>query len=653
MSQRSPNPAQLFSSLWDSSLDKTVVHDSNCGCDDPKTRLTRDTLDVLKEFGEKLAKSSSPVTDDDITFVLQYLKASDIPAAGASCCAQTIGNAHAMLALAALSSMLSTRGPFEPLVQRLAQAWPDIQQWIEYMFAGCLIIGKIQAEKGFMVSAYNHLVNFFTVIALGVPEIRTLALTEPNRERTLSMLMFCWLIEDSMTVADGKKPFLSAAFPLTQLLKNDHKPKAAGPIDLFRALKGLRKEFDPLRKLIGVEFSPDRIAQNALSLLRSPANTTSGHSGIPHVRMLNFLAVGDEYSDALLAQHSVRDVTRYLSQLISTPEAPTSGITACLEYLATYMPTKDGFSNARMALQAGLLPAILRSEVCLSDDDSETRAGLEKLLHIISLYIIYPSVLHSFLVSVQKIKDLDDIDRDGPVYAAYQKIVRLVDDRLVTTQRRCSSKIDMGCGKDDNSSTLRGCTGCFNVSYCSENCQKQHWSRHEHDCKATKALRKAGKPLEMSQSDADGIFYLAMAQINLRSAEIARAWKEEGPTRTPLVSFDFTEDPLGVMLVGKRCLDTPPSKTRETGVYNPEMKAVVDGSVYFNSLWLETISRKVHDEHGIVCVYLPQGDTPKGKWMCFATSEELDSGAGTVFEKLVQYVEDGFDYGEPHPDPVF
>jgi hypothetical protein len=42
--------------------------------------------------------------------------------------------------------------------------------------------------------------------------------------------------------------------------------------------------------------------------------------------------------------------------------------------------------------------------------------------------------------------------------------------------------------------------------------------------------------------------------INLHRAEIVRVWKEE-PTWTLLASFDFTEDPAAVTVVGKRCLD--------------------------------------------------------------------------------------------------
>ncbi|KAJ7160252.1 hypothetical protein C8R46DRAFT_1194648 [Mycena filopes] len=683
MSQRSPDPAHLFSSLWDSSESTggSGKHDSDCGCEGPEARLTRETLDALMEFNKKLHSKASPaVTDDDLTFVFGYLRASDIPPADTSCCTQTMAISHALIALKALSWMFTRGEPSVPTVQRTVQGWPDLAAWIRMIFDSWLLSGRLRREKSSLLPAYTHILDFYTKI-LFVPEICKVAMSEPSRERTLTMLLFCWTIEDSMAAEEGVPSFLSAAFPLTKLFLSDHKPEATAAVDLFRSLKAIRAPHEVIRKLLDVEYTPDAIARRALNLVRNPTNSTSGHRGVPHVRMLNLFAHGSEYADALLAQHSVRDVTRYLHDSTSHSERfDEEGIDVCVEYLANSIPKKDGFSNARMALHAGLLPAILRSagllvsdsesDADVSDSESDTDvpdsksdadlSGLEKLLHIISLYLIYPSVRHAFLVSVQKIKQLDDINRDTSVYAAYQKLVRLIDDRLITTQRWCSTKIETGakcakCGKDDNASTLRACTGCFNVSYCSENCQKQHWSSHEHACKETKALRKAGKPLDMSQSDMDGIFQFAMSQINLRAGEIARVWKEEGPTRTPLICFDFTEDPMGVLTAGKRCVDTLPGATRATGgmVYFPEMKVLIDAAGYYNSLWLETISRKVHDEHGIVCVYVPQGETPKGKWMLFSMNVGLVREEGTVFEKLVRTVEQGIEFGDPHPDPVF
>ncbi|KAJ7160259.1 hypothetical protein C8R46DRAFT_1107533 [Mycena filopes] len=661
--QRSADPFQLFSSVRNSSGGPagTGDHGPDCECEDPEARLTKATLETLIKFSKTfLVKPCPPVTDDDVAFTLGYLRASDIPPADTSCCTQTLAITHAMAALKALTWMLTKGSPSAPIVQHTVQAWPDLEEWIAEIFTSWLVGGRLRRDEMTMVSGYTHILDFFTNIVLHVPEVRKLMLTEPSRERTLSMLLFCWTIEESMAAEDGVPPFLSAALPLASLFARDHKPEVTAAVDLFRTLKALRVQFDPVRELLDVEYTPDAIARRALSLVRNPNNSTSGHRGVLHVRMLNLFAQGSEYSDALLAQHSVRDVTRYLHELTSESQKfVQAGINPCVEYLTSSIPKKDGFSNARMALQAGLLPALLRSAGLLVESDADL-SGLEKLLHIISLYLIYPSARHAFSVSVQKIKQLDDINRDTSVYAAYQKLVRLIDDRLITTQRWCSTKIETGakcakCGKDDNASTLRACTGCVNVSYCSENCQKEHWSSHEAGCNETTALRKAGTPLDMSQSDADGIFQFAMSQINLRAGEIARVWKEEGPTRTPLICFDFTEDPMGVLTVGKRCVDTLPGSTRATGgvVYFHEMKVMIDAAGYYNSLWLETISRKVHDEHGIVCVYVPQGETPKGKWMLFSMNPDLVREQGTVFEKLVRTVEDGIEFGDPHPDPVF
>jgi hypothetical protein len=308
-----------------------------------------------------------------------------------------------------------------------------------------------------------------------------------------------------------------------------------------------------------------------------------------------------------------------------------------------------------------------------------------KALHIISLYLIYPSVLRPFLASVRKIEKLDIVDETKPLCASYLKLVRFVNDRIAMVQQKSDSMIDLGVNCEnvsrfvgfDNPLTwgivrqgrprrefqglqwlLQGVVllrrlpeGGLAISRARMQSDTNHPKRKDlvRRCPTQTDWKIVdGRPLVMSQADADGIFQFAMAQVNQHRAEIARVWKEEGPTRTPLVSFDFTDDPAGVMVVGKRCLDTPPGKIAETGIYVPELKTIVDGRLYFRLLWLETISRTVHDEDAILCVFLPQGDTPKGKWSFIGSHEH----EGTVFERLVKRVEQGLDYGRPGP-PVF
>lgn len=153
-------------------------------------------------------------------------------------------------------------------------------------------------------------------------------------------------------------------------------------------------------------------------------------------------------------------------------------------------------------------------------------------------------------------------------------------------------------------------------------------------------LYLAGKPIPVPQDD--WVYIRTLAALTLthqRRAEIVRVWKEEKPARTPVVCFDFTEDPNGVMVVGNRCLQTTPGKTGEKGIYVADANAFADAKVYFRSLWDQTVT--VHEEDVVVGTYLPQGDAPKGKWFYIPILNEYRDSGGTAVERLIKTVEWG------------
>ncbi|KAJ7160230.1 hypothetical protein C8R46DRAFT_1353974 [Mycena filopes] len=651
-----------FSSSPSKEYEACSSGDPNCICQQPQARLSGNTLENLREFTRATGSTPGALTEDDLSFALQYLKSSDVPGPRATTCTKNYALSHSVVALEFLTKvfMLGERDP--RIVQRVVEAWPDIEHWTRHIFTQGIILGTfvVGGEAGAQqtVTAFNTIIPFFSILA-AVPEFRTRLLAEPSKEIILSLLLYCWTGETSEAFTSQRSyvPSMSAALPLVELLTAIPDPEAAA-VQFFRTLVAHRTELDALSST-EPESYPAKVAANALALLRNlpPPLLLAYH----HIQMINHLALGGPYSDALLAQHAIRAVTRVLSNFTSNQSASPRDMelvaSSSLGFLIRFMPTKDGFSHVRMALQAGILPAILRCDMLLPDG-SDVRAGLQEVLDIIALYTVYPSVLHPFLASVRRTAELDIVDPNKLIHAAYLKLVEFVNERMDMVQHRCTHKISLNdkcatCGKEDAVGAFKACSGCFSFSYCSESCQRRHWAYdHERDCKLTQTFRKEGRPLAMSEADMDGVLHLAFSQINLHGAEIARVWRSEGPTRTPLVSFDFTEDPAGVMTIGKACLDTPPGKTGETGVYFPEMRSVLDGRAYFRSIWETTISRTAHDDDAIVCVFVPQGDTPKAKLGFFGMNTELFQADGTVFERLVRTVEDGRNYGELGP-PVF
>ncbi|KAJ7867059.1 hypothetical protein B0H13DRAFT_2670578, partial [Mycena leptocephala] len=404
MSRIELDPALLLSLLrrdpeeFDESRFKLTAQ---CSKDsDQASHLNQTTLEELTKFAENIDPTSP--TDDDLTFLLQYLKASDIPSFIAPRGSHILGLSHASVALTSIARILTFNSPVDRCpVQRVVQTWPDIEKWLLYTAMQWITPGKVFGPGKDMVDGFNAVIPFLSVVAT-VPDLRDVVLTEPNREQIFTLIILCWSIETSEST----------------LIANDSKPKPAASLDFFRVVVGLRMQF-------GADYDPPNISQTALTLLRNhPPSLDLSNA---HMQMLNLLGVAIPYSDALLAQHSIRDVTRLLSDLTSKPHDSASGpkmvefVTSCVQYLTKFIPTKDGFCNARMALQAGILPAIIRCSSWVSEDTA-AHEELMKALHIISLYLIYPSVLRPFLASVRKIEKLDIVDETKPLCASYLKL---------------------------------------------------------------------------------------------------------------------------------------------------------------------------------------------------------------------------------------
>ncbi|KAJ7675124.1 hypothetical protein B0H17DRAFT_1207867 [Mycena rosella] len=589
---------------------------------DPNARLTKDTLGNLLEFFKNLDPASS--TDEDLTFLLQYLKSSDVPEHEATCCAHSLGQFHAYGALNSLARILQDSPSPRP---------------VERMF-----IGRQNQDR---IQGYNTILPFLCIVSR-IPEFVDLLLAPRSRDTILGILAFCWNIEadEWFMKEDTYQPIMTAAYPFTGLalshimMKSRPLPENTLPFhpDNLASLAGLEIQ-EPLKIIFNtMDRKPADIAQMALARLRNPAPL-----GVlaAHLEMISILSVLQGCTDALLAQHSIRHVTRILSDLTKRPydadDAPqmTECISLCLQYLVHYIPTKEGFSGARMAILAGVLPALLRSEPWLSPGDKYL--GYEHtvtLFDTLALYMIYPSVMRPFLVSTRKIEELGLAKSTHPISKWYLKLVHLVADRLAL------------CGKHDIDGDFKSCSGCFQVSYCSEDCQKQAWANHEADCKTTKKMRDAGDILPLLPEDFAYLFQFTMAQVNRNRAEIVRVWREEQPARTPLISFDFSQDPNGVMVVGEQCLMTLPGRPEDTEIFVPQVGMLLDKAWYLKARWEEVIARPVHDEDALVCIFIPLG-----KWMCIGVEESFRDD-GTALENLIRRVEDGFEYGLSGP-PIF
>ncbi|KAJ7481526.1 hypothetical protein FB451DRAFT_1394174 [Mycena latifolia] len=614
-----------------------TVHDSDCSCEDPNARLTSATLDALVESQRNLKplEMSPDEIDEKVTLALQYLKASDIPPRDKGCCTHVLGQFHAHFALCTLAniSYLVRPAPDSPFVTRLVEAWPGIWKWLDYTFQNW-VISPLFLDR----TNANRYHAFQTIIVslrsfVKIPALCELMLADNGGKPAFVLLGSCWLyeIEDEFKDASKNDPFLTATEPLLDLGTF----KSGPPPELF---------FGCIMPSTQDAGKPARVALDHLGWYLTDTSWSPPAIFILdyHLRMATKMTIAFPYLNALLAQHSVRTITRILVALTSGPydviTAPgiAQCIGSCLEYLETTLPAVDGFAWTTHAVQIGLIPAMLRAQAWLPDmPDDEAQSTLIKLLRLLSLYSLYPSLLRALVRSIQRTRELrlpETIRDNPPVWTAYLELEGFVQDRSslfdVDMHTRCHNP---SCRKIDTQNNFSSCSSCFTTSYCSSDCQKAHWkSGHRVDCKTLKELRQVvlkpaseGKAPSVTPEDYDFATKVVFEEVRRRKTEVVRVWKEEMPARTPVVSVNyFLDDPKGVLIAGS------PSKFPPQGY--AEFRQVRD-------MWEDVISQDIHREHIIVGAYLPHGTTGKLHFMWMGIDD--DQIEGTVVERLIKTVE--------------
>ncbi|KAJ6449707.1 hypothetical protein C8R47DRAFT_337436 [Mycena vitilis] len=573
---------------------------------------------------------STEEIDEKFTFLLQYLKAADIPPREKGCCSHVLGQFHAHFALCTLASIsyLVRPEPDSPFVSRLLSAWPDIWQWLDYTFEHWVIHPMFSDDA-------NRYHAFQTIILslrsfVKIPAVCDRILAAGRGKKAFVMLGSCWLyeIEDEFkAAAKGEFRFLSAAEPLLDL--GTFKP--GPPPDLF---------FGCIMPSTNDAGKPARAALDHLNwyLTNTPWTPPAIFILEYHLRLATKMTIAVPYLNALLAQHAVRTITRILVSLTALPyDMPVAPgvaqcIASCLEFLEITLPAADGFAWTTHAVQIGLVTALLRAQTWLGDmPDDDGQASLIKLIRLLSLYSMYPSLLRHLVRSIRRARELglaDPIMDNPPVWTAFLELENLVSDRCrlfdADMESRCHNS---SCRKIDTQNNFSSCSSCFTTAYCSADCQKEHWKNgHRLDCKALKELRREGKAPSVSPEDYDFATKLVIEEVGRRKAEVTQVWRDEMPARTPVVSLNyFLDDPKGVLVAGS------PSRHPPQGY--AEFRQV-------REMWEDVIAQEIHREHAIVGAYLPHGSSGKLHFLWVGIDDRVaGDGSLSVVEKLIKTVE--------------
>ncbi|KAJ7273780.1 hypothetical protein C8J57DRAFT_1594319 [Mycena rebaudengoi] len=608
--------------------EREPAHDPNCMCQDPNARLNKSTIAQALDFEHQLDPTT--LTPDQVeksaTQLLQYLQSCDIPPEDHGCCAHTLGFAHAHIALRGLRKLM--RVGDERFFLRLVAEWPEIQKWLEYVFTLWIRSGMFEGQQNLDRSNGFHTVVPFLRSVSQIPQLRDLLVALRSiRHLNFAILSFCWQMEGADWFREMPKydPSFSAAEPLVEMAQ-------ANSDDFFTVFPIITC---PAAELTAAALAANAapIARIALGLLKIPSLSLPLPVLEAHVKMITILSRETAYSGALLSQNSIRDVTRVLSALTSNRYDPVNAektgnaIRSCLEYLLTALPKRDGFTSIIIALRGGILQSMIRCNSWIAPE-TEAHDKLLQILHLISLYTIYPSVIRQFLSAVSNIDQLGILAATQPFCAAYLKVVHLMIDRRTLPVQpidlaiRCEQ-----CHKPDGD--FKTCSACSIPTYCSEACQKAHWvANHKKLCKNIEELRKKNEQLRLLTEDLEYACEVTMSEVSRRRADIVRVWKAEMPERNPLVSFDYTVDPRGVMVVGEQCFHTLPSGQK---------LPAEDTRDLLKRFWGQHTQKEFHREHIIVGIFLPRGEEFKEHCVWIGIDPQFTEG--TVVERLIKTIE--------------
>lgn len=251
--------------------------------------------------------------------------------------------------------------------------------------------------------------------------------------------------------------------------------------------------------------------------------------GLDHViystLLLVFLDKNVHISNALLAQNSIRVVTRVFLHATYTPlgSQPSSLVASIIQtscnYLSDTLERMDGVSSVKRALEAGLFTALLKANIWLEHIGDFTQL-LDILARVLPKYLTYLSVLRIVALELRKVERLhleNRMQKTGLIWHAWTAFKRSAEHRILiantstnySPRRVCYNRqvftslwfsIHHGlicylhqCNRLDWKDSFPRCAGCLEGCYCSRDCQVVDWPSNHHDrCKHIQMCRSSG-----------------------------------------------------------------------------------------------------------------------------------------------------------------
>lgn len=333
---------------------------------------------------------------------------------------------YARLALNGLSKLASRPlyGSALRILTRVHRTWTtQVWSWIQYLYSETVLITDLSAPH--RLSSFSTIVDVLSLFS-GVNVLRECVIQSPG---LCSMLAQLWYLEI-------KDPDLSpygisaaarkrlATFPLCKyVLRYTEEPELHWVPDILVACGGTIEE----------------VASTSLAHLRLNLEQPQlDYDRIfDDVQVIGVLADHPPFSNELISQQSIRAVTLALVSITSKPIPAEQYLKdracGCIFYICLYlkmfMEEGDGITLSIRALEAKLLPALLRCDAWVPT----LTVHYEILQEILSKYVLYSSVLRRIVRSMEKIEKLhleNKLLPDGTMKPVWEEFKARVHERL-------------------------------------------------------------------------------------------------------------------------------------------------------------------------------------------------------------------------------
>ncbi|KZP10497.1 hypothetical protein FIBSPDRAFT_963101 [Athelia psychrophila] len=445
--------------------------------------------------------------------------------------------------------------------------WPGIWRWLQFLDDECC-----QRDR------YGHLLKTQALMAIiwtvaNMASSITLRREVTSTPGVIAMITRYWI--DTGRYPDAEMAFVAVGSPqpFTTTLN-----LLLDPLDL--ALQSQISASNGLPELIATAGSAEVVATHAIEHLNTVLAEEPPHfNTIYHHICLMKVFSSHASSKLVIVMLDQGASPLMVKTLLWLTEQSATGfaeerflrcVEMCFRALAEAMMAINGRLWACQSVDAGMLPAILKSAPLLAQSpEIVCRVCSTLLFNMLCQYLVYRSVVRSAAKAIRRVERLKlDDSLGGPIWDAWTVFKRLSQERIQISQERIALKEDpskanatfcsrLNCLASIDPDELLRCSGCWQTFYCDSACQRMDWKAHKSECRETQQLLRDGIQVAMSPADSKFIGDIVEKDIrrnNDSSLEKLLMALKASPTkrRTPSEFFfcaDYTTVPVNIKVI--------------------------------------------------------------------------------------------------------